>query len=180
MISTTMQRIGIAAVTELNNFVVNTAVNKVSTNLGTVLTLFDSALSQLSWFSPNEGVLIKSVFFRMPYQFTLADCGLDFFFQANISPSTVVSFPELSEAAGAGVGLTIENNEMELGVFVRPPAAAIAGNLKWQLLGGLSSSSALMPTSVSMLNTPAALNGLTLPIIFGAKIIHGIPLTATA
>lgn len=179
MITSLLERQYITLVTEVDNFVVDTSgVLKKSIVAGTSLILYDKSNNQKSWFRPDEGVLIKSVYIRMPYQFTLADSSLFINLYGNVNPSTTYNFPEVGEPGSSGIPCSIENSEIEINTFIAPPPAAVAGNLKWQIFGAISVTFTGIAPAVSMVGAPTALNAATLPIYVGIKIVHAFALTA--
>lgn len=134
-----------------------------------------SVANTLSIISANEGILIKSVYVRLPYQFTLGSNGV-----------RVQFFNRLAAVGGAGSAIatvgengffhvSVENTEVSVNAYIPP----LSGN--WQIvsvINGLSKpeTGADVPfyplAYVSMLNVPSVINFFYLPVIIGIRIVH--------
>lgn len=139
--------------------------------------------SALSKIDSNEGCLVKSIYVRLPYQFTTADSWL------NISVET-----KITGAAGAPTGVTqigengyiqvpVENIEIPLNAYI--PPSGVAGQT-WEIYFNVNNGIPTKPTaieypqqrplrysSISTVDMPAVLTYTFQPVIIGARIIHG-------
>jgi len=136
------------------------------------------SVSGLSKISANEGILVKSVYMRLPYQFTLGSNG-----------ASMQLFNRLAAVGGPGVVVTtlgengliklpIENTEIPVNAYI-PPLG-----INWQLIsvinGLVKPETGALPSPavsgalahVSMINVPASLNYQYLPVIVGMRIVH--------
>lgn len=168
-----LERTMTALVTEAETFVVNIAATKVDIVAGTIFDLGNDPA--YSVFNVNSGFLLESLYLRLPYQFTLADGPVYITLNgAYVATGIEFQFPEI----GAGsIALPIENTEVPVNQFI---AAPVNGTGSWRLRARiyLPLVPVLVPPAVSMLNTPAALDGLTLPVIVGAVVRPTQPLVA--
>lgn len=144
-----------------------------------------SSHGSLSKISQDEGVLIKSVYARMPYQFTWADSFLSIgVFSRALSDATIgTRIFELGEGDGV-LNIPIENIEVPVDIYIPPNAAAVAAGEKWQILSRVASSittnsgTRVNPaaqhnyTMISSVGTPTILEHTFQPIIIGMRIRH--------
>jgi hypothetical protein len=112
----------------------------------------------------GEGIIVQSIGISLPYSFGMSTQGfrVELYAKANITVSLFSS--------SLDVEIPFSNYEMSIGVFV-PFPVGITG--KYQIIMNIITTSA----KVAMVNAPAALNGLQLPVISFAKISHTRPLT---
>lgn len=134
----------------------------------------------------EEGILIKSIYIRLPYQFTIADENIKIsLFAALDSAGGNFNLPELGTSGS--MMLPIENTEIEVNTYIAPPANAVSGSDNWSLAAlipqagnnpgaGVTNFDSGVP-NVSSINTPTVLDGQYLPIIVGVRIVHFFPLT---
>lgn len=126
----------------------------------------------------NEGVLVKSAYIRMPFQYTLADSFFTLTFSyLNSSGGFVASIDTIGE--GGELQIPTENIEIPVNAFIPTPAGALTS---WQIGVDLTNSLANLgsPFAVddfdiacaSQVNGPDSLNGQLLPIFIGLRIVH--------
>lgn len=135
-----------------------------------------------SQISANEGLNLKSVYFRLPYQFTMADgmveIGFRYLDAAGVSLGSVQTIGE-----NGFIQIPVENIETPFDVYI-PPPSGLATTDTWQLAASFSYAAIDLETaegigideyvtpSVSQIDSPDALNGALLPIYIGARVIH--------
>lgn len=138
-----------------------------------------SQVSFMSEVNRNEGVFVKSVYIRMPFQYTLADSFfLLRFGYLNTSGVFIGFITELGELAFFQI--PGENIEIPVNTFV--PTPLTSGTSRWQI--GVQVENSLQPddksysandfdkAAVSQVNGPDSLNGQFLPIYIGLRILH--------
>jgi len=135
--------------------------------------------------SKNEGILIKSVYVRLPYQFTFADTFIDVAFttrQTTTPGDTVIS--QIGEGDGV-LRLPVENVEIPVNVYVPPNADAGSNDDTWNLQADVNSGYTGSPPSdtsppipsaervtISTVNMPNVLETQILPVIIGVRVLH--------
>jgi len=133
----------------------------------------------LSEINRNEGVFVKSLFIRMPFQYTLADSAFVLRFSyLNNSGTPLGAITALGEISYFNV--PGENIEIPVNKFVPTPLST--GTSTWQIgvdvengLSNLSSTYSVDDfeiASVSQVNAPDSLQGQFLPIAVGLRILH--------
>ena len=139
----------------------------------------------------NEGILIKSIYVRLPYQFTFADTNIGLKLQAGVGAAQV-NLP--SVGTNGSIFVSLENLEADVNAYVPPPESAVSGSTRWTLEGSFTKGIAdpsVAPVNfddevpaVSNLSVPTVipddLVGAYLPVIIGVRIIHGFPLGVPA
>jgi len=130
--------------------------------------------------SSDEGVLVKSIYARLPYQYTFADglfsIKLEYLVTgAGGAPLTVTQIGENGE-----INIPMENVEIPVNQYI--PPKGVAGQT-WELYGACANA---MPTpwngpvqlpnynfsQISTVNAPTELEYTFLPIIIGVRIEH--------
>jgi hypothetical protein len=143
----------------------------------------------VSKFSINEGVLVKSIYLRLPYQFTLASntAYVAFYYYLHDTDSYQI-IPSIGEGVidsfGVDLPLTIpftnENVEIPLNAYVPPPGAgpwSIAAKLLITDIFTTFSDLSFEYASVSQIDAPDSLNSIILPVHIGARIEHTSKMT---
>lgn len=169
---------GQAALTAYQSFTVNTAVRNVTTN---------NAAAAWSWvfsngvgyykFSPRDNIRILSFWLVLPYHFVLANEGagiaplgggatLAWTRYGSVSGSAMI--PEFG-GVNSGIYAPEANTETALDVYVPWPGAAADA---WTALR----MSQTFQQVISMIGTPAALNGLVFYPTPFCKVLHTIDL----
>jgi len=122
--------------------------------------------------SQNDHCEILSLGISLPYSFSLSSriAYLRFDWTDGVNTGLVLGTSEFIE-------LPFANYEMSLGKFFQFPAAAV-GPISLVLRLVTSAEPAWQQTRISMLNTPAALEGAVLPVTVFAKIAHNLELVA--
>jgi hypothetical protein len=124
-------------------------------------------------FNKNEGVLLKSLYYRLPYQFTMADAGVSILLNVSTDATTqpyILGFAPLENSEipfnfYVPPNTTGVNNYYELSTYMQN-AADIINNAQY--------SPAINVPQVSMVNVPTELNYNVLPVIIGARIVHSL------
>ena len=139
----------------------------------------------LSLISVNEGILIKSVYIRLPYQFTFAETNFEVRF-ATRDPATPTAFARVPSIGEAGIiNIPLENNEIPINAYVSPDANAVGTGLPWSLYAYINNAkgqpidgvrltppNAAINAMVSSVNVPASVEFRYLPVIIGVRILH--------
>jgi hypothetical protein len=135
-----------------------------------------------SQISVDEGVLIKSIYVRLPYQYPMADTpmALTFFYLSNSG----ANLGGITAFGGNTVLIPNENIEIPIDAYVPPPTNS---DTTWQIAAQIQnavpdagsgvSSDHWGTTQISQVDGPDMLNGLYLPIYVGIRMLHGIALT---
>lgn len=156
------------------NFTVNTAVNEVLLNM-TLGVKFLENPSTFCKFQDGDNITFLSAGFLLPYSFgpslNLDAAGDPILPWTQIQAEkkvggAVVPLPGIPAASF----LPFANYEYMLGVF-SPVSSMSYGEVR--LLYTFA-----RPIGISMVNVPAALNTLVLPVIPWVKILHNLPLLA--
>jgi hypothetical protein len=140
-------------------------------------------------FDSNEGILIKSIYVRLPYQYTFADQGIKvtFYYVDNLLGTRTV----IQNIGENGVFyFPIENTEIPVNTYIPSPQSLgtpiYPGESRWALAAEISgavnqdSSFTVAPgndtdlTWVSSLNAPSEMDGTLLPIVIGARVLYGL------
>jgi len=130
----------------------------------------------------DEGVLVKSIYVRMPYQYTLADTflGVNFAYSSKTSPGTTNNIPQIG--VNGFVNINIENTEIPVNAYVPPYDVLSSGiglwNFKISIYNATVGQNTALATPedlpmVSGINVPASLAQEMLPIVIGVRILHG-------
>lgn len=141
------------------------------------------------WIDESEGITVKTVYIRMPYQYTLADNPIDLsFFYTDETGVVNTLIPELG--VNGEIFTQIENTEIPINQFVPPYAVAIANANRWSIYAAIQGAATSQATYaalteanqqggpyVSNINAPVELNGDLLSIAIGMRFTHGIALT---
>lgn len=160
--------------TEGFSFTVNTAVNFVNivSNGGSGILGITEIIRNFDW-KDNVNLLSLGVFLPLGFEFWPNEDG------GNIPIPHYVNLAWRRASDGAienfipGVyNLPRENYELSLGAFLKPTDTF---GSKFQLVGNLPISGAVIQR-VSMINTPAALNGKHFGVGFLAKVEHTLPM----
>ena len=130
----------------------------------------------------NQGVKIKNIYARFPYQYTLGDSQLKVgIFKMDSALANVDSASELGTTGR--VYMTTENMPLEVNTFLNPylTNAGTYWHLAATIDGAIANVAAafneFLTPNVSQLNAPDANNGLYIPIYMGVTIEHAIALT---
>ena len=127
-------------------------------------------------FSKDEGFAVKSVYLRLPYQYTLADGAytvqLKYYTAAGVFIANVLTIGESGDLL-----IPVENTEIAVNAFV-PPAP---GGVDYKIHGILSQGVANIGASeqrdsglfsISNVDAPDVLNGEILQVRLGVRIVH--------
>ena len=158
-------------------------------NIATNPSLFASANGVLD-FSFNNGVLIKSMYVRLPYQFTLADNNLVIRLETFTSSGQVVE--SITQFGTDGfLHLPIENIEVPLNTYIPVPADAVANSDIWHIRAKVQNSvgtdinetvsdHSQRLAAVSNISVPTVLTGQLLPVIIGMRVVHALQMIPLA
>lgn len=128
-----------------------------------------------SVFSADEGILIKSIYLRLPYQYTLADGQVYLKFSYYTAAGVFISYIQTIGEPVNGLYVPLENNEINVNAYVRTPG------VRWRLCAEIELTLNDVTTNmgasnefatVSQINGPDSLNGVILPVTIGARILH--------
>jgi hypothetical protein len=130
----------------------------------------------------DEGVLIKSLYIRNPYQFTWADgrVSLELAYRLTSVGGAPIVLTTIGE--NGNFVMPIENQEVPVNAFVPSPDGITAGDT-WEIyakIGNTIPTAAIVNPAppdyqyayVSTVNMPAILEGSIQPLFIGARIIH--------
>ena len=148
------------------------------------------SIGSASLFSINEGVLLKSFYLRLPYQYTLPSSTmyLAFYYETIVGGFPVhTPIPSIGEGIKTFLGSEFpnllpvinENIEIEMNAYI-PPL-----NAPWSIAVKLITTNPLTTfrdidkeyAAVSQIDAPDILNGVMLPVHIGARIQHTSPMT---
>lgn len=135
--------------------------------------------------STNEGILIKSVYVRLPYQFTFADTFIDLELGSRNGTSGAFAFlTQIGEGDGI-IHVPIENTEIPVNIYIPPNTSGLPPALTWQVNARIKHASAFKPNgtafpastleslvTVSTISMPSVLESQILPVIVGMRILH--------
>ena len=142
------------------------------------------------WIDNSEGIEIKSIYMRLPYQHTMADGPIAIsIFQYDEVGAVHTAIQEIGVS---GVLFTqIENAEIPINKFIPPYAVAIANGVNWSMeivvqgspltqndYAAMALNAKQGAPYISTVNVPTALNDELLPIVFGVRFTHGIGLSS--
>lgn len=135
----------------------------------------------------SEGILLKSVYVRLPYQFTFAETSVPVSFAYRIYGTGGAGVPITQIGEGGLIHIPVENIEIPLNVYI--PPKGISGQ-QWEIVAKLANSDASEPdntrynpgleqiyTHVSTLDMNTTIAFEFLPITIGVRMLHAsIPL----
>lgn len=138
------------------------------------------SVAGLGVFSFNIGCLVKSVYIRLPFQYTMSDSPLTISFSYYTNdgvPSLIGTIDTIGE--GGKFTISRENTEIDVNAYVPPPTFPNTPS-NWQIgasiLGDISNPDSDFDIgttpSISQVNAPSALNGMVLPITIGMRVVH--------
>lgn len=151
-------------------------------NGGVSIPLKNQASTTNVFINQHEGVLVKSIYVRMPYQFTLADTYLAVRFRYSDQSLPLVFVNMVDLGISGVVAVPLENVEVPVNKYVRPYQVVSAGTTNWNFNIQIFNASADQRSAilneedvpyVSEINTPASLDREFLPIVVGIRIVHG-------
>lgn len=137
-------------------------------------------------FSFNNGILIKSMYLRLPYQFTLGDNRVVVEFESLTLNGNVTQ--ALTELGSFGeIHVPIENIEVPLNSYIPVPDDAVDNSDVWSIRANVKnvvgsdinaavSDHGEGDAVVSNINVPSILTGQLLPIIIGLRVVHAYPM----
>ena len=142
------------------------------------------------WFDNSEGIEVKSVYMRLPYQHTMADGPIDIsFFQIDEVGAVNTIISEIGVAGE--LFMQMENIEIPINKYVPPYAVAIANGVRWGISVVVQGSALTQNTYgaqsvnnrqggpyLSQVNAPAALADELLCVCIGMRLTHGIAIGA--
>jgi len=133
--------------------------------------------------SADEGVLIKTIYFRLPFQYTMADSRIGitlYYCDPGNSSIKLGNIDSMGEGDGSGIFVPGENGEIEVNAYVPPPETLGSGG-EWAIAYDIVASwpdadidlsdNSDIP-SISQVDAPDSLNGVILPCYVGARILH--------
>lgn len=135
-------------------------------------------------FSRDEGVLLKTIYMRLPYQFTMASSPISLLFTYRqfdgslLGIITAIGEANLAGTATDGLFIPVENSEIDVNVYIQPPTNSPAGGwgigIQIDETGDLDDGIEVTDAqaSISMVSAPDTFNGKLLPVIIGARILH--------
>lgn len=123
-------------------------------------------------FAPKDNITLLSIGVVLPYNFVLSTTQI--FIQLFWTDGVNLGFLNIGSSQGY-INIPFANYEFSLGVYIPWPTPAI---IPYWLICQISTvgDPAAAQTRVSMLGSPAALLGATLPIIPFVKVAHSLPL----
>jgi len=151
-------------------------------NLKAGLVTIDSADALLSaptakdTISANEGILIKSVYLRLPYQYTLADGQI--FVNFRYYDSSGVFISNIATVGEEGdFYIPRENYEIPVNSYLPPPTPNQAWRLHCRIQGTVGNTGVAVQDRnygalISCVNAPNSLNGVIMPVTMGVRIVH--------
>jgi len=127
----------------------------------------------------NEGVLLKSIYLRCPYQYTMADGPIRIVFGYYDSAGSYHSPVTVLGEGGTALFIPVENVEIPVNTYIPIPSGL---GTDWQLsasiqrtkpdAGDTQELKTFNFATLSNVNAPDALNGQIMPVIVGARIQH--------
>lgn len=135
-----------------------------------------SAPNAKSLFSKNEGFDLKTVYLRLPYQYTLADGAYVVSFKYYTAAGAFIANVQTVGELGA-IYLSRENTEIEVNAFVPPAPGAVDYKIHGILSQGVANIGASEQLdsglfSISNVDAPDVLNGSILQVKLGMRIQH--------
>lgn len=126
----------------------------------------------------NEGILLKTLYLRFPYQYTMSGDPIKILFMYYTAGNVFYQNVQTVGENGRGIFIPVENVEIPVNAFIPPPPGLKAN---WQLVGTIEQG--VLNTGVSVLGTngiasvsnvsaPDVLNGQILPVTLGVRIFH--------
>lgn len=178
--ATTAKTMSLQSTPTTRFFESNNAVTKVGLVNVAAAQMEMRAPNGLRTFNQHEGFTIKSVYVRLPYQYTFADGQVDIEFQYFSTAGAFIANVQTVGELGA-IYVQVENIEIPVNGFVPALALPFAANQNYRIHAFMQSSIANIgvdatadqqsPT-ISCLDAPAALNGAIIPITIGMRIEH--------
>lgn len=131
--------------------------------------------------SQNEGVYIKSIYFRLPHTFCFGPSDITLKLrQYRLSDTTLVDVTQFGEDLYSHA--VIENTEIPVRIYVPPFAAAITAAERWVMVMDINNTdTSVIPGNqvvkkafglVSNNYCPTALQYHYVPIILGMRVVH--------
>jgi hypothetical protein len=165
-------------------FVVNTAVNKVDLTpvIMGAAQILESALG-VSRFTRGDNIIILSAGYFIPENFVIAQTSSGGF---NISlPNLYLagqsapgpSIPIRSWGNNGSMRMPFANYELASGIFINPELNNLNAGPTFVLQSLFPLIAAGIYPQISMVNVPAALNGLTIQVTPFIKILHNLEIT---
>lgn len=130
-----------------------------------------------SLINSNEGVFIKSIYMRFPYQYTMADTpiALALSYFDNASPG-IRQGPITTVGEDGIFMMTRENNEIPVNAYVPPQSGASTYQIGVTISGALDDPEGTInphrTAQVSQINGPSDLDNIVLPIYIGIRVVH--------
>jgi len=170
-------------------FRANNAVNRAfiirpDTDQRTIMLLAAPGSSDFVLISANEGVLLKTAYIRLPYQYTMGSAPFMVgFYYVDSAGALIGRIPNIGETSL--IHIPRENTEVEINAYIPPPLLSSFGTAgAWSIAATIetcvgpdlddddpSEPSNLLPY-VSMVNSPDVLNGQQMQVSVGARILH--------
>ncbi len=163
-------------------FVGNNALQKAFIIQGTARAMATINTSiEKTLINADEGILIESIYIRMPYQYTLADTPLVVQFLYLDSSGALIDLIRNVGEDGF-LSVPIENVEVPVNAFV--PTPITGGTARWQINARILNadlfsspiSDAFRSATASQMDADASFNNVMLPIFIGIRIAHVTPL----
>jgi hypothetical protein len=131
--------------------------------------------------SVNEGILVKSLYLRFPYQYTMSDTPITLVFAYYDNTGAFVGFiSSIGEADGV-LNIDRENGEIIINEYIAPLTDPLLTTGTWQIgvsiINGVTNyddneSFNYTTPHVSMLDANVDIDGNLLPITIGMRILH--------
>jgi len=137
------------------------------------------------FFSFNEGALMKSIYVRLPYQYTQTNRNLTLrFFYTDPAGANILLIDEIGSEGK--LPIPIENIETPLNIYIPPAPESLTSSVNWGILaeisgcglnqddptGGANFGSIQAQPMLSDVDAPPTLDGEIMPIIIGLRVLH--------
>lgn len=186
-----------ASVIQSPSFVVRDAVNKTfplgDPLFGFAASNFDgyrlgspdsAGLNPRDAINNNEGITIKTIYVRNPYQHTWADKGMMLIFRQIVEGGTGTTDIIQELGINGEVYLPSENTEIPVDIYIPPYDVAISEGQRWGLMVNVENSLLTqdqVPTDqadsvlarMSNVSVPSEMDGLILPMVIGIRFTYG-------
>lgn len=138
----------------------------------------------------NEGITIKTIYARNPYQHTWADKGLMLIFRQVVDGGTGTATIINELGVNGELYLPGENTEIPVNIYIPPFQTAIDEGRPWGLMVNVENSLLTqdqVPTDqagsliarMSNVSVPSEMDGLLLPVVIGVRFTYGMTIFAS-
>lgn len=148
----------------------------------------NSGVSARDAIDNDEGITIKTIYVRNPFQHTWADKGVMLIFRQIVNGGTLTETVITQLGVNGEVYIPGENIEIPVNIYIPPFVTAQIESLKWGLTVNVQNAKSTQnqsPTEqaesllarMSNVSVPTEMDGLLLPLVIGVRFTYGLTIT---